>query len=59
MLNKRRQCAIGFLHHVTEKFQEESINLRNHNSYICTMIYIGTRVEELRRTFIISIKSAM
>lgn len=59
ILNKRKQCAIGFLHQVTENFQEESINLRNRNSCICIKIYIGTQAEELRRTFVISIKSAM
>lgn len=59
VLNKRKQCAIGFLHQVTENFQEESVNLRNNNSHICTKIYRGTQVKELRSIFAIRIKSAM
>lgn len=58
-LNKRKQCAIGFFHQVTENFQEESVNLSNCNSHICTKIYVGTQVKELRSIFAIRIKSAM
>lgn len=53
------QCAIGFFHQVTENFQEESVNLSNCNSHICTKIYVGTQVKELRSIFAIRIKSAM
>lgn len=59
ILNKRKQCAIHFVHQVTENFQEESIILRNHNSHMCTKIYIGTQVKELRSIFTIRIKSAL
>lgn len=57
VLNKRKQCAIiSFIHQVTENFHEENVNLRNHNSHICTKIYTRTQVKELRSIFAIRIK---
>lgn len=59
VLSKRKQYAIGFLPQVIENFQEESIILRNFNSCICTKIYVGTQVMELRSIFATRIKNAM
>lgn len=59
ILYKGKHCAIGFLHQVTENFEEESVNLRNRNSYTRTKNYIGTPIKQLRSIFAIRIKSAM